>query len=168
MADDHPIDEALRNVPLPAGLADRFTPEALFEDAALDRLLCRVALPDGLADRVRAAAFAPARGRGVDLDRAAGKLPVAVVSPALQPRRLLGRWAVDFARPAAAVALSLAGIGGLLLTGLEFSRRMEPAMPRPALVVQPEPVHPAAAPLETAVGMAIDEAGPSLLSLIHI
>ena len=162
MADNHPIDEALRNVPLPAGLTDRLTPEALFDDAALDRLLSRVALPEGLGDRVRAAAFAPARGRGVDLDRAAEKLPVATTSTVPQPRRLLGRWAVALARPAAAVALSLAGIGGLILTGLEFSRRMEPATPRPALVMQPKPVHPAAAPRETAVGMAIDEASPAL------
>jgi hypothetical protein len=162
MADNHPLDEALRNVPLPAGLADRLAPEALFEDAALDRLLGRVALPEGLADRVRAAAFAPARGRGVDLDRAAEKLPVATTSKAPQPRRRLGRWAAALARPAAAVALSLAGIVGLILTGLEFSRHMEPAMPRPALVVQPKPVPPAAAPRETAVGMAIDEASPSL------
>lgn len=162
MADDHPIDETLRNVPLPAGLTDRLTPEALFDDAALDRLLGRVALPEGLADRVRAAAFAPARGRGVDLDRAAEKLPVAAASTAPQPRRLLGRWAAALARPAAAVALWLAGFVGLILTGLEFSRHMEPAMPRPALVVQPKPVHPAAAPRETAVGMAIDEASPSL------
>ena len=160
MADDHRIDEALQNVPLPAGLPDRLTPEALFEDPALDRLLCRVALPEGLANRVRVAAFAPARGRGVDLDRAAGMPPVVTVSP--PPRRLLGRWVVAFARPAAAVALSLAGIGGLVLTGVEFSRRMEPAMPRPALVVQSAPVPPAAAPRETTVGMAIDEASPSL------
>jgi hypothetical protein len=162
MADNHPIDEALRNVPLPAGLADRLAPEGLFEDAALDRLLCRVALPEGLADRVRTAAFAPARGRGVDLDRAAGMLPVAAASTAPQPRRLLGRWAAALARPAAAVALSLAGIGGLVLTGLEFSRRMEPTVPRPALVLTPQHVHPPAASRETAVGMTVEEAGPSL------
>ena len=61
MADDRRIDDALRNVPPPPGLADRVVPEALFDDAALDRLLGRVALPDGLSDRVRTAVFAPLR-----------------------------------------------------------------------------------------------------------
>lgn len=163
MAEDQRIDEALRNVPLPPGLADRVVPEALFEDAALDGLLGRVALPDGLADRVRAAVFSPAPGRGVDLDRAAGILPSAAVPPATpQQRRLLGRWAVAIARPAAAVAVSLAALGGLVLTGLEFSRRMEPAAPRPALVLAPGPAAPSVAPGEAAIGMAADEASPSL------
>ena len=162
MADDRRIEEALRNVPLPAGLADRVAPEALFEDAALDRLLGRVALPEGLVDRVRAAAFAPAAGRGVDLDRAAGILPAAASATAPHERRLLGRWAVALARPAAAVAVSLAAVGGLVLVGLEFSRRMEPAAQRPALVLKPGSAAPAVAPRETAIGMAADEAGPVL------
>ena len=163
MAEDQRIDEALRNVPLPPGLADRVVPEALFEDAALDGLLGRVALPDGLAERVRAAVFSPAPGRGVDLDRAAGILPSAAVPPATpQQRRLLGRWAVAIARPAAAVAVSLAALGGLVLTGLEFSRRMEPAAPRPALVLAPGPAAASVAPGETAIGMAAPETSPSL------
>jgi hypothetical protein len=163
MAEDRRIDEALRNVPLPPGLADRVVPAALFEDAALDGLLGRVALPDGLAERVRAAVFSPAPGRGVDLDRAAGILPSAAVPPATpQQRRLLGRWAVAIARPAAAVAVSLAALGGLVLTGLEFSRRMEPAAPRPALVLAPGPAAASVAPGETAIGMAAPETSPSL------
>ena len=160
MGDDRRMDEALRNVPLPAGLTDRVAPETLFEDAALDRLLGRVVLPEGLADRVRAAAFTPAPGRGVDLDRAAGILPVAATGP--QDRRPLGRLAGALARPAVSVAVSLAAIGGLVLVGLDFSRRLEPAAQRPALVLNPESVAPAVTPRETAIGMSADEAGPSL------
>ena len=163
MAEDRRIDDVLRNVPLPPGLADRVVPKALFEDAALDRLLGRVSLPDGLADRVRAGVFMPAPGRGVDLDRATGLLPAATTAPAIPAqRRHLGRWASALARPAVAVAASLAALGVLVLTGLEFSRRMEPPALRPALVLAPEPVPPVAVARETAVGMAADEASPSL------
>ena len=160
MADDQRIDDALRHVPLPPGLADRVLPDALFDDATLDRLLGRVSLPDGLPDRVRRAVFTPAPGRSVDLDRAADMLPAAATAAPRQ-RGLFGRLTMAVAQSGAAVAVSLAALGGLVLTGLEFARRMEPA-PQPALVLASEPPAPVAPERETAVGMTPPEAGPSL------
>ena len=161
MADDRQIDDALRNVPLPPGLADRVVPETLFDDAAIDRLLGRVALPDGLSDRVRGAVFTPAAGRGIDLDRAAGSLRPAGTSAAPRQRGRLGRWSLAVAQSGAAVAVLLAAVGGLVLTGFEFARWGEPAAPQPALVLAPLPPPPGPAPREPAVGMAAHESAPS-------
>ncbi|NBW87363.1 MAG: hypothetical protein EBR23_11180, partial [Planctomycetia bacterium] len=55
MAEDQIIDNALRNVPLPAGIDGRMSATALFTDAAIDRLLADVVTPVGLAERLRAA-----------------------------------------------------------------------------------------------------------------
>jgi len=160
MADDRRIDDALRNVPLPPGLAEHVAPEALFDDAALDRLLGRVALPDGLADRVRAAVFTPAAGRGIDLERAAGSLRPAEKPTAPRPRGRLGRWSLSAAQSAASVAVSLAALGGLVLTGFEFARWVEPTTPQRPLVLAPRPPAPGAPPRETAIGMAAHESSP--------
>lgn len=162
MADDRRIDEALRNVPLPPGLAEHVAPEALFDDAALDRILGRVALPDGLADRVRAAVFTPAAGRGIDLERAAGSLRPAEKPPAPRPRGRLGRWSLSVAQSAASIAVSLAALGGLVLTGFEFARWVEPTTPQRPLVLAPQPPSPGAPPRETAIGMAAHESSPAL------
>lgn len=162
MADDRRIDDALRNVPLPPGLADHVVPESLFDDAALDRLLGRVALPEGLADRVRAAVFTPAAGRGVDLELAAGSLRPAGKPTAPRQRGRLGRWSVAVANSGASVAVLLAALGGLVLTGVEFARWVGPAAPQPTLVLAPQPPSPGAPPRETAVGMAAHESSPSL------
>jgi Ca-activated chloride channel family protein len=162
MADDRRIDDALRNVPLPPGLADRVVPETLFDDAALDRLLGRVTLPAGLSDRVRAAVFTPAAGRGVDLERAAGSLRPAGKPTAPRQRGRLGRWSLAVAQSAASVAVLLAALGGLVLTGFEFARWVEPTAPQPAVVLAPQPPSPGVLPLELAVGMAAQESSPSL------
>jgi len=160
MADDRRIDDALRNVPLPPGLAEHVAPEALFDDAALDRLLGRVALPDGLADRVRAAVFTPAAGRGIDLERAAGSLRPAEKPTAPRPRGRLGRWSLSVAQSGASVAVLLAALGGLVLTGFEFARWVEPTTPQRPLVLAPRPPAPGAPPRETAIGMAAHESSP--------
>ena len=148
MAEDRRIDDALRNVPLPPGLADRVVPETLFDDAALDRLLGRVPLPAGLSDRVRAAVFTPAAGRGVDLERAAGGLRPAGKPTAPRQRGRLGRWSLAVAQSAASVAVLLAALGGLVLTGFEFARWVEPTAPQPAVVLAPQRPSPGVLPLE--------------------
>jgi len=162
MADDRRIDDALRNVPLPPGLADRVVPEALFDDGALDRLLGRVALPAGLQDRVRTAVFTPAAGHGIDLERAASSLRPAGKPAAPRQRGRLGRWSLAVVQSGASVAVLLAAIGGLVLTGFEFARWVEPTAPQPAVVLTPQPPSPGIPPGETAVGMAAHEASPSL------
>ncbi|MCE2725798.1 MAG: DUF3520 domain-containing protein [Planctomycetaceae bacterium] len=162
MADDRRIDDALRNVPLPPGLADRVVPEALFDDATLDRLLGRVALPDGLSDRVRAAVFTPAAGRGIDLERAAGSLRPAGKPTASRQRGRLGRWSLSVAQSGASVAVLLAALGGLVLTGFEFARWVEPTTPQRALVLAPQPPSRGAPPREPAIGMAAHESNPAL------
>lgn len=62
---DRQLDDAIRLVPVPAELAGRLAPEALFDDAAIDRALGGVALPFDLADRVRAAMITVAVPEGV-------------------------------------------------------------------------------------------------------
>jgi hypothetical protein len=156
MPDDHRIDEALRDVPVPTGLAGRVAPEVLFDDGAIDRLLAGVGVPAGLADRVRATVFKAGPG-AVDLDRDTDSPPPAPAGRPDRHRRRPGGQAF----PRAAVAASLAALAGLFVIGAEFARRMAPP-PAPAIVIasQVEPtVNPA---VEPAIGMSADEVPPTL------
>lgn len=159
MPDDHRIDEMLRDVPVPTGLAGRLTPEALLDDAAIDRLVAGVGVPAGLADRVRATVFKAGPG-AVDLDRDADSPPPA---PAGRPGRHWRRPGVPVgqALPRAAVAASLAMLAGLFVISAEFARRMVPPAAAPIVITsQAEPtVNPAAEP---AIGMVADELPPML------
>lgn len=79
MADHEPLDSRLGDLPLPPGLQQRMSLEALFDDAAIDRLLRGVPVPDGLAARVLAGRDGGRRrSRSVDLERR----PVADPAPA--------------------------------------------------------------------------------------
>ena len=159
MADDRRIDESLRDVPLPQGLQDRVGPDALFDDAALDRLLARVAVPAGLPGRIRTAVFTPGKGRGVDLDRAAGLVPAFTPDGPPGRRGRLGRLAAAVAVHGGSLAVSLAALAVLIVAGLELARRVEPAGLRQPIVLTAQPL-PEAAPREPAVGMAIGDAEP--------
>jgi hypothetical protein len=127
--DDHLLDARMRDVPVPAGIADRVAPEALFDDAAIDRLLVRVALPPGLQDRIRQAA---------DAMRAGGPLPRAP-QPSRQAsgsgyggglpasfRRRMRLWpaAMDLLADAGAVAAALSIVALMFFAGTELSRRL--------------------------------------------
>lgn len=129
------LDDAIRQVPVPAELAGRLAPEALFDDAAIDRALASIALPSGLADRVRAAAQAEVAGRSggvIDLARCATPPPAVPPSPRRRRRRLTG-----LARELGNVAAAL-GLAGLLATaGIELSRRLEGPAPRIAAARPP-------------------------------
>jgi hypothetical protein len=159
MTDDSRIDAALRDVPVPDGIADHLTPEALFDDAAVDRLLAQVAVPAGLADRVRAGVFTPGPGRGVDLDRAAGILPAAAPGREFDRRR--GRWA----DAAPAVAISLAAVAAAVVLVVESGRRLDPVPARPPVVLAPNGGPDAAGPAEVPIGMLADDTSPALESL---
>ena len=50
---DAEIDAALRDVAVPASLAERLRPEALFDDSVIDRILGAVPVPAGLATRLK-------------------------------------------------------------------------------------------------------------------
>ena len=67
--DDHQLDARVRDVPVPAGIADRVAAAALFDDVAIDRLLVHVALPPGLQDRVRHATATLRAGGALPLSR---------------------------------------------------------------------------------------------------
>ena len=70
MADHEPLDCRLGDLPLPAGLQERMSLEALFDDTAIDRLLRGVPVPDGLGERVLAGRGQSRRSsRSVDLER---------------------------------------------------------------------------------------------------
>jgi hypothetical protein len=70
VADHEPLDARLGDLPLPAGLQQRMSLEALFDDAAIDRLLRGVPVPDGLGERVLAGRGQSRRSsRSVDLER---------------------------------------------------------------------------------------------------
>lgn len=64
MAEHEPIDARLGDVPLPDGLRQRLSLEALFDDDAIDRLLRGVPIPDGLGDCVLAGRGLAGPGRG--------------------------------------------------------------------------------------------------------
>ena len=159
MADERRIDAALRDVPLPAGLADRLVAEALFDDQALDRLLARVPVPGGLTDRIRTAAFASGSGRGVDLDRAAGILPAAA------PTAAAGRRARGWAATLPAVAVSLAAVACLVIVALESSRRIDRGPGRAAVVLAPTDPPPPSGPNDVPVGMLVVDDAPDFSPL---
>lgn len=141
---DRQLDDAIRLVPVPAELAGRLAPEALFDDAAIDRALGGVALPLDLADRVRAAARADVAGRPdgvVDLARFRTEPPAE--TPARGRRRRLVGLARDFGNVAAALVLA----GLVTAGGLELSRHLEGPAPRERLAAQrPRPGDRSAAP----------------------
>jgi len=132
--DDHLLDARVRDVPVPAGIADRVAPEALFDDAAIDRLLVCVPLPPGLQDRVRQA---------TDAMRAAGALPLPSPPqpfrkagpsghggglPVSSPRRMrLWPAAMDLLADGGAVAAALSIVVLMFFAGTELSRRLAPA-----------------------------------------
>jgi len=123
MADDRHIDSALRDVPLPADLAERVLAGALFDDARIDRLLVQVALPVGLEERMRSAG--PADGRRADTTPAAGPPPAA--------GRLRSRWAV--AGPATGLVAALACLAAVVLTGHDGPRWNGPSTwPQPIVL----------------------------------
>ena len=140
--DDHLLDARVRDVPVPAGIADRVAPEALFDDVAIDRLLVCVPLPPGLQDRVRQA---------TDAMRAAGALPLPGPPqpfrkagpsghggglPVSSPRRLrLWPAAMDLLADGGAVAAALSIVALMFFAGTELSRRLAPA-PAPVPVQQ--------------------------------
>ena len=131
--DDHLLDARVRDVPVPAGIADRVAPEALFDDAAIDRLLVCVPLPPGLQDRVRQA---------TDAMRAAGALPLPSLPqpfrkagpsghggglPVSSPRRMrLWPAAMDLLADGGAVAAALSIVALMFFAGTELSRRLAP------------------------------------------
>jgi hypothetical protein len=164
MAEDQTIDDALRDVPLPAGIAGRMSVTELFTDAAIDRLLADVAVPAGLAQRLRAASLdLPAGGGVVDLERIGlqpGPVPVRPARPVSGTAR---RWLAALARDGGLVALSLCGVAGLFVGGMELSRRLErgggvaaTVAPRPDTLAAAHVAAPAA-PLAVPVRPASDE-----------
>jgi hypothetical protein len=131
---DDAIDAAVRDVPLPEGLAVRATAEVLFSDTALDGLVRAVSVPPEVVERLRTALQHPRAGRhGVDLDRLAavvgqsspGAAGGAVVrGPDAASRRRPGRlrrWGVTLARDVAAVAASLACLVAVFFAGMQVS-----------------------------------------------
>jgi len=143
---DHVLDEQVRGVPIPAGLDQRLSALALFDDAAIDRLLVCVRVPSGFAERLRVGLLAslavndpvgigryrqtPLSG-AIDLDRAAKPVDHAAVVLAANAarqgsagpqriRRLMHRLVTDFGSVA---ALLLCG-AGMFLGGTELSRRL--------------------------------------------
>lgn len=131
---DEAIDAAVRDVPLPEGLAARATAEVLFSDTALDGLVRAVSVPPEVVERLRTALQHPRAGRhGVDLDRLAavvgqsspGAAGRAVIRGSdVTPRRRAGRlrrWGVTLARDVAAVAASLACLVVVFFAGVQVS-----------------------------------------------
>ena len=162
--EDHLLDARVRDVPVPAGIADRVAPEALFDDAAIDRLLVCVPLPPGLEDRVRQA---------TDAIRAAGPLPLTSAPqlsretgssghrgglPASFRRRMrLLPAAMDLLADAGAVAAALSIVALMFFAGTELSRRLAsaPVLVQPRLAVSgPLPQQPDSAGGNTRVQRA--------------
>ena len=143
---DHVLDEQVRGVPIPAGLDQRLSASALFDDAAIDRLLICVRVPSGFVERLRVGLLAssamnypvgidrhrqPSLSGGIDLDRAAKRVDQAAVLPAANAAgqwsagrqrilRLTHRLATEFG----SVAALLLCLTGMFLGGMELSRRL--------------------------------------------
>jgi hypothetical protein len=129
--DDHQLDTRVRDVPVPAGIADRVAAAALFDDVAIDRLLVHVALPSGLQDRVRHATAAI---------RAEGALPLSRLPQPFQPagpqghgggprssapwRMRLWPAALDLLANGGAVAAALSIVALVFFASTELSRRL--------------------------------------------
>lgn len=140
--DDRQLDDRLRGVPLPDGLAQRLGVEALFADDALDTLLRRVVAPANLVDSVRAAALASRPQGAIDLERIAG--------PRAQPARGIGsRLRMGIAaslRDVLAVAAALGLVAVIVAGSGELSRQLaapdrgiDPARPAPLPAVAQAP-----------------------------
>lgn len=131
---DDAIDAAVRDVPMPEGMASRATVESLFSDAALDGWVRSVPVPSELVERLRTALERPPAGRrSVDLDRlahlvgesapgVAGGAFIAARDAAWRRRQgRLRRWGVTLARDVAAVAASLACLVAVFFAGMQVS-----------------------------------------------
>jgi hypothetical protein len=131
---DRAIDDRVRDVPVPAGLAARAAPNVLFDDAALDRLLLGMDLPDGLESRVRLALVADVGRRSMPLgDGLSRAAPAGMTArPAGRTGRFPSgpfRWLLsgELLADTTAVAAALAIVGAMFFAGTELSRRL--AMP---------------------------------------
>lgn len=106
---DAEIDAVLRDVGMPAGLAERVQPGELFDDRAIDRILGDVPVPVGLAARLRpqgGAVRVPPSGRAVDA-------PGAV--------RRARPWLRAVLRDGLAVALTLGVVATMFIAGLRVA-----------------------------------------------
>lgn len=173
--DDRLLDDLLRDVPIPPGIATRVLPAVLFDDAALDRLLLEVDHPAGLEDRVRravAAAAHPVAMAPGDAPRAGGP---AAGRAGWSGGRIL-RWMVsgELLADSAAVAAALSIVAAMFFVGTEVSRRLaapavvsrqvafDDAGKRPAAAAWPRPTAPAvrtARPLREAAPADVAAAG---------
>jgi hypothetical protein len=129
--DDQLLDDRVRDVPVPAGIAGRVMPQALFDDAAIDRLLVRVALPAGLHDRVREATAAMREGATLSLpggsrsSRRAGPSGRGGGRPESSwPRIRLWPAAMDLLADGGTVAVALSIVALMFFAGTELSRRL--------------------------------------------
>lgn len=132
--DDRGLDDRLREVSLPTGLAGRVVTGA-FDDSSLDRALRRVAVPDGLGSRIAAA-------------------PRQRVAPPARPaRRRASRALASVARDLLAVTAALAAIGLVAAGSARLSRTLStprraavavrtPAAPRPGATPRAVPADP--------------------------
>jgi len=134
--DPHQLDERLRDVPVPAGLARRVAAQELFDDAVIDRLLAAVESPAGIAERVRrAASSAGDAGPGRRSLTAQPPAPRAASRPAAGRPAWAAGWrrcwhaAADLIADGAAVATALAIVALMFLAGMELSRRLAPSTP---------------------------------------
>lgn len=120
---DAAVDAALRDIALPAGLAERLRLPALFDDRAVDRLLGDVPLPAGLAARLRHRSAAPQ-------EPSMGWRPggAAIVRGAQ-------RWLRAVARDGLAVAFALGMVATMFLAGLKVAEWAQvPGRARPRSV----------------------------------
>lgn len=106
---DAEIDAALRDVAVPASLAERLRPEALFDDSVIDRILGAVPVPGGLATRLRVtgnSTLVPPREQ-----------------PTVAPARLrrTRQWLRAAVRDGLAVALSLGVVATMFIAGLRIA-----------------------------------------------
>jgi hypothetical protein len=129
--DDHPLDARLRDVPVPAGIANHMVTAALFDDAALDKLLVRVDMPAGIEDRVRCVRAATPRGGAVPLEAGLQGARQAASSAGRGGRAVwsAGRmlsWLAsgDLLADGAAVAAALSIVAAMFFAGTELSRRL--------------------------------------------
>jgi hypothetical protein len=133
--DDRTLDQRIRDVPTPGGLAARVAAGS-FDDAALDHLLRDVPIPSGLARRIAAGATAP--------------LPAPVIagaSRAAPRRRRPWQGVTAAARDLAVVAAALAGIWLVAEGGARLSSSLATVSPSrgvPASIVATRPERAAA------------------------
>ena len=156
--DDHQLDARVRDVPVPAGIADRVAAAALFDDVAIDRLLVHVALPPGLQERVRHAAAALRAGGALPLSRPPQPFQPAGPrghggGPLSSSARRMRLWpaAIDVLANGGAVAAALSIVALVFFASTALSRRLA-AVSAPVSAPVPAPVSaPGPVPLLVAV-----------------